>query len=64
LPGRYYGHVLADNRDENADALDVALGGHWLPAELDRTSVTLSAADLLLPEMCLATIDAAEARAA
>ena len=62
--GRYYGHVLAENRDENAATLDIALGGHWLPAELDRTSVTLSAADLLLPEMCLATIDAAEARAA
>jgi integrase len=62
--GRYYGHVLADNRDENADTLDIALGGHWLPAELDSTSVILSAADLRLPEMCLASIDAAEDRAA
>lgn len=62
--GRHYGHLLAQNRDENADTLDAAVGGDWLLAEGNEATVELSAADCQLPELALADLDHAEQDAA
>lgn len=62
--GRHYGHLLHENRDENADALDKALGNDWHLAEESEAIVELSAADQQLPEFDVADLDHPERDAA
>jgi hypothetical protein len=49
--GRYYGHLLDENRDGNADALDAALGDDWHLAGFSDEAVPTLDADLALPEL-------------
>jgi integrase len=49
--GRYYGHLLSQNRDENADTLDAMIGKEWSMAEHCATDVMVTGADLELPEL-------------
>ena len=49
--GRYYGHLLGENRDGNADALEAALGDDWHLAGFSDEAVPALDADLALPEL-------------
>jgi len=62
--GRYYGHLLPQNRDENADTLDAMIGKEWAMAEHCRAVVKITGADLDLPELGNKDLDAFETEAA